>query len=188
MMRYLIGFFITIGLIILLIVLLFSGGDNPSKKVPTSGKPLSSYASTDVKVRLTIDWPINAAQNHRQTQITVDRNSADLTLFKGYDREVIRNQSYNNSQAGYSAFLHALELLNFTKGDTSNDSLKSEAGHCAIGQRYIFEIIQDGHDIERYWATSCNGPHTYQGNVSMTLDLFQRQIPNYQSVATPSDF
>ncbi len=190
MLRYLIGFIITIGLVILLIVLLFSGGggDDGTKKVPISGKALDSYASTNAQIRLTIDGPINAEQTHRQVQITVDRNSAVMNEIQGYNGNIINTRSYTNSQAGFSAFLHALELLDFTKGDTSNGSLKSEAGHCAAGRRYIFEVIQDGHDIERFWATSCGGPHSFLGNVPNTIGLFQRQIPNYQTTAFPVDY
>ena len=186
MLRYLIGFIITIGLVILLIVLLFSGGGGTTKKVPTSGKALDSYASTDAEVRLTIDGPINAEQNHRQAQITVGRNSAVLNVIQGYNGTVVNQQNFANTEAGYSAFLHALELVGFTRGDTSNSGLKTEAGHCPLGRRYIFEIIQGGKAIERFWATSCNGPHTYLGNVLTTIELFQVQIPTYQSTAFPA--
>lgn len=184
MMRYVVGFLVTIGLIILLIVLLFSGGSGPAQKVPGSGKPLASYASTDAAVRLTIDGPINAEQNHRQIQITIDRNNSVMNVIQGYNGNVINTLSYSNTQAGYSAFLHSLQLINFTQGDTSNSALKSEAGHCAIGQRYIVQLIQNDQDIQRYWATSCNGPHTYEGNMQLTLELFQQQIPDYQSAAS----
>ncbi len=184
MLRYLIGLFVTIGLIILLIVLLFSGGNDssPTKTVPNSSKTLSSYAGTDAQVRLTIDGPINASQDHRQVQITVDKNNTTYNQFTGYDGTVTNSQTFATGQNDYSAFLHSLELLNFTKGNASDKSLKSESGHCATGQRYIFELIQGGHDIERFWATSCNGPHSYDGNVTSTLHLFQAQVPGYNDL------
>jgi hypothetical protein len=190
MMRYLVGFFVTIGLIILLIVLLFSGGDSaPSKKVPNSGRTLESYAQTDAQVRFTIDGPINAVENHRQAQIIVDRNNATFNLIKGYDGSVISTQSFANTTASYSAFLHGLEMLNFTKGDTSDKSLASENGHCPTGNRYGFDLMQDGRSIEHFWATSCGGNHTYLGNVETTRFLFEQQIPHYRNlVSSVSDF
>jgi hypothetical protein len=189
MLRYLVGFFITIGLIILLIILLFSGGGSSSnKKVITTGKALDTYASTDAQVRLTIDGPIVANQEHRQINITVDRNNSQLDVIQGYDGGVVNTQTFANTQASYAAFLHSLELLNFTKGNTTDSSLKSESGHCALGYRYVFEIIQNGSDVQRFWATSCAGPHSFDGNVQTTIYLFKQQIPEYGSVDVPSGF
>lgn len=189
MIRYLIGFFVTIGLIILLIVLLFSGGGTkaPSKKVPT-GKALSSYANTDAQVRVTLDGPINAVENHRQVQITVGRDNAVANVLQGYDGTVIETKTVANTESSYSAFLHSLELLGFTHGVTNNPSLKSEVGHCATGTRYVFEVLQQGEQIERFWATSCGGPHSYLGNISTTLSLFKQQVPEYNKLQTINNF
>ena len=180
MFRYLVGFGITVGLIILLVIMLFSGGDSP-KKTTTAGKPLDSYASTDAEMRLTIDGPINASEDHRQIQIIVDRDHTAVNVYKGYEQEVIQTQSFANSEAGYSAFLHSLALLNFNKGESSTKA--GEVGHCATGRRYVFELVDGSRTIERYWATSCNGPHTYAGNQLSTIQLFQRQIPHYDDIA-----
>jgi hypothetical protein len=190
MIRYLVGFFITVGLIILLIVLIFSGGSNaPSKKVPSSGRTLESYAQTDAQVRFTIDGPINAVENHRQVQIIVDRNNAVFNLMKGYDGSVINNQSFGTTTTSYSAFLHGLEMLNFTKGDTSDKSLASENGHCPAGNRYGYDVLQNGRTIEHFWSTSCGGKGTYLGNAETTRFLFEQQIPHYRNlVSSVSDF
>jgi hypothetical protein len=185
MLRYLVGFFVTVGLIILLIVLLFSGGGSaPSKKVPNSGRTLESYAQTDAQVRFTIDGPINAVENHRQIQIIVDRNNAVFNLMKGYDGSVVSSQSFGNTTSSFSAFLHGLEMLNFTKGDTSDKSLTSETGHCPTGKRYGFDVIEQGRTIEHFWATSCGGKHTYLGDVETTRFLFEQQIPHYQNLVS----
>lgn len=188
MLRYIIGFFVTIGLIILLIVLLFTGGNSDSKTVPKTGKQLSSYANTDTQVRLSIDGPIISNQEHQSVRFTVDQNNVVLDTLKGYDGAVTDTKTYANTQASYFAFLSSLQLLNFTEGKVPNADLKSEAGHCAQGQRYVFEIIQNGSDIQRYWATSCGGPHTYLGNVQSTIDLFKQQIPDYESMDLAGSF
>ena len=187
MIRYLIGFFVTVGLVILLVILLFTGGSNTAnKKVPATGKALSSYASSDAQVRLTIDGPINANQDHRQTQYVIDRDNAVINLIQGYDGMVIDTHSYGNTEASYDTFLHALELNGFTRGKTSDASLKSETGHCADGYRYVFELVQGGRVIERLWTTSCGSVRTFEGNSQFIIDLFRSQIPGREDLAIPS--
>jgi hypothetical protein len=73
----------------------------------------------------------------------------------------------------------SLSHAGFTKGN-ADKALSDERGYCPLGSRYIFELIdENGKTIERYWATSCGKPKTYQGNVSLTRSLFQAQVPDY---------
>lgn len=178
-MRYFVGFMITIGLIIVLILLLFRGGGSP--KVPKTTKALTSYSTTDAEVRLTIDGPINADQIHQQVQITVGQDDATYEQLTGYNGAVVNSQSYANTETAYNVFLHALAHAGFTRGDISKQ-LADERGYCPLGDRYIFELIENGKDIERYWSTSCGKPKTYKGNTNFTLTLFQRQIPDYSTL------
>jgi hypothetical protein len=178
-MRYYLGLLITIGLLIVLIFLLFHGG---GKKGPTVSQPLYSYASTDAEVRLTIDGPINANQDHQQVQITVNQNVVTFDQFQGYDGTVVNQQQFANSESAYSSFLYALYLNGFTEGNNSS-ALSSEQGHCALGDRYIFQLIEGGNNLERYWATDCpNVVKSYDGNLPLTLTLFEAQVPNYQTL------
>jgi hypothetical protein len=177
-MRYYIGFLVTLGLLITLIFLLVHG--NNKAAVPSTSKPLYSYANTNAEVRLTIDGPINGNQIHQQVQITANQNIVTFDQFQGYDGSVVNQQQFPNSETAYSAFLHAIALAGFTEGNTSG-ALSDEQGHCATGDRYIFELIQNGNDLERFWATSCtNVIRSYDGNLPLTLTLFEVQIPNYQ--------
>jgi hypothetical protein len=178
MNRYVIGFIVAIGLIVLLIILLFSGGGNKSK-VPNTSQTLESYSTSgSVIARLTIDGPINAQQNHDEVQITVGRDDTEYAQLQGYDGSVVKSQTYSNSQNAYNVFLHALDHAGFTKGDTSS-ALADERGYCPTGDRYIFELINGSNDIERFWATSCGTPKTFNGNLNLNLTLFQQQIPDY---------
>jgi len=179
-MRYFIGFLMIIGLIILVIILLFSGGGS-NNKLPSNARTLVSYADTDAKVRLTIDAPIKDPAEHQQIQITVDRDEIVLELLKGYDGQITNVQSFPNTQNSFDVFLHSLSVANFTHGNTEK-SLKDERGYLPLGDRYIFELRQNGSDIERFWATSCGNPKTYYGNVNLTLLLFQNQVPNYSDL------
>lgn len=180
-MRYLIGFLVTIGLIILLIVLLLSGGGNKAK-VPNTPKTLESYYNTDAIARLTIDGPINADIQHQQVRITVGRDDTLFQQIQGYQGTVVNSQNYANNASSYSAFLNALARANFTKGSTST-ALGDESGYCSLGDRYILEFIQNGQDLERFWSTSCGGSlGTYAGNLGLTMSLFKAQVPDYSTL------
>jgi hypothetical protein len=180
-LRYFIGFLIAVGLIILLIVLLFTGGGGSSNtKKPKTVMALSDYASTDAVARLTIDGPIVADQNHQAIQITVGQDDVTYSQVQGFQGTVVNQQSFVNNQNAYSNFLYALGHAGFTKGDNSK-LLANEKGYCATGSRYIFELINNGTDVQRYWATSCgnSSPKTYKGNLILTLTLFRTQVPGY---------
>ena len=179
-MRYIIGLFITTILLILLIFLLVHG--NSKTNVPTLSIPLHSYANTDADVRLIIDGPINSNEDHQQVQITVNQNLVTFDQFQGYDSTVVNQQQFVNSVNAYSAFLYSLELNGFTEG-TNSSALSNELGHCSLGDRYIFEIIQRGNNLERYWATSCpKVVGSFEGNSPLMLTLFEAQVPNYQTL------
>jgi hypothetical protein len=180
-MRYLIGLLVTIGLLVLLIVIIVQGGGSSKSKVAQSTKTLESYSQTDAVARLTTDGPINAAQNHQQIQITVGRDNVAIATKTGYDGTVTNLQTYSNTEASYSAFLHALDHAGFTKGNP-DAKLKDESGYCALGSRYIFEFLQDGKTRERFWATSCGKPKTYLGALDLSLTLFHDQVPDYNKI------
>ncbi|HXE10243.1 MAG TPA: hypothetical protein VN554_02345 [Verrucomicrobiae bacterium] len=185
MRRYFIGLFIALGLIILLIILLLSGG----KKPVTSGKRLVDYADTDAQVSMLIDGPVNAVSLHRQISITVDSTNVTYEALQGYDGDATDTQIFANTQSSYDAFLHALQHAGFSKGDNS-PALKDERGYCPLGNRYIFELTQDGNTLQRYWTTSCGGntPMSYLGSRNLTLTLFQAQVPGYSKLSQSVKF
>jgi hypothetical protein len=177
-MRYFVGFLLTIGLIILLIILLFGGG---KPKTPLANKPLSSYSDTSAQAILTIDGPINANSLHQQVRITVGNDNVTYEQIQGYDGNVVNMQNFANTENAYNVFLHALAHAGFKKGNTDKN-LQDEKGYCPLGRRYIMELKQDNKDIERFWGTSCSGPKSYGGNLSLTVTLFQKQIPGYDEL------
>jgi hypothetical protein len=81
----------------------------------------------------------------------------------------------------YEVFLRSLMLNGFTEGNNSA-SLADEQGHCALGDRYIYEVINSqGSSLEHYWYTTC-GTGTFKGNISVIHQLFVTQIPDYASL------
>lgn len=184
-MRYYVGFLITLGLLIILIFLLFHGGNKAS--VTTTSQPLVNYANTSAEVSLTIDGPINASQNHQQVKITVNQNYVTFDQIQGYDGKVVNQQQFANSENSYDVFLHALQLAGFTEGDTSS-AFSDEQGYCALGDRYIFELSEGSNNLERFWATNCGNPKTYDGDLDLTLSLFEDQVPNYTTLTQYDTF
>lgn len=180
-MRYLIGLLVTIGLLIMLIFVIVQHDGGGKNKVPESKKSLISYARTDAVARLTTDGPIVAEQKHQQIEITVGRDDVTIAMKQGYNGTVTDLQTYSNTEASYNAFLHSLDRAGFTKGDTSA-RLQDEGGFCALGSRYVFEFIQDGKTLERFWATSCGKTKTYLGSLDLSLLLFRHQVPDYDTI------
>ena len=178
-MRYIIGLLITIGLLILLIMLIITSGHRKSS-TPTP-KPLSSYSTTDAQTRMIIDGPINAEQTHEQIQIIVGQDAVVYEQIQGYNGTVVNSQTYANTQSSYYNFLRALEVASFTTGN-HDPHLTNNTGFCPLGNRYNFQIIQDNSYVQNLWATTCTGDKTYGGKVSLTVTLFEAQVPNFQDL------
>jgi hypothetical protein len=186
-LRYFAGIGLTIILLIFLIVLIVGHGGGKGK-VPVTQKALVSYTNDDsAAVRETIDGPVNDAQDHNELQITVTNTNTTFQLLKGYDGQVANTQLYPMSTTSFNVFLNALDHANFTKGNT-NTSLTGPRGYCPTGDRYVFEVMDNGQDVEHFWSTSCGSPKTFQGNTSLVLTLFQNQIPDYNTLTENTDF
>jgi hypothetical protein len=186
-LRYFIGFFVTIGLIIVLIVLLFGGGgDKKTSDTPEAPKTLSSIADTDAQVRMTIAGAVRSNQEYTEVQVTVDRNSANLDIISGFEGNVVDSQNFASNQPAYETFLRALTHAGYMLGEkgAKGKLYADDRGYCPTGQRYIFEIIENGKTVQRYWSSSCgkSAPKTYLGTTSLTITLFQRQIPEYNTL------
>lgn len=180
-MRYFFAFLATVGLIIIVIVLLLSGGGGGGNKTAktVSKKRLVDYANTNAVVSVTTEGVINANSIHEQVKLSVDRDQTKFEHFKGYGGNVVFSQTSANTTNAYSAFLSALQKAGFTNG--AKDKINM-AGYCALGNRYIFEITQDGQTIQSYWSSTCGSPETYLGDVSRTLNLFKLQFPDYSEL------
>jgi hypothetical protein len=181
MNRFYLALFVALGLIVLLIVII-SGGGGKKPHTATPVVPLVAMASSDSEVKMTINGPIVAEQNHRSVEVIVTKNRTIYNSIQGYNNNVAFTQDFSNTLNGYTAFLSALYQAGYTKGNTSS-ALANDLGYCSTGNRYIFETIQNGHTISRFWASNCIGtPRTFQGNLSLTTTLFEAQIPNFSQI------
>lgn len=181
-MRFIIGFLVTIGLIILAFILIFRSSGTPAVTTPDINK----YASTSVVMQFTIDGPVNADQDHRETRITVGQSQTTMTTLSGYQGTVIQSKSYDNNITAYTDFLHALQLNGFSKGSKTS-SIQDDRGQCPLGTRYIYEIIDGAQNVQRFWHSTC-GTGNFRGTTSVINALFIRQAPDYERLAVNSAF
>jgi hypothetical protein len=186
-MRRLAGILIAVGLVILVIILLFKAfsGGHPSTAT-NAPKPLIDYAGTDVTMQMTIEGDVTADQNHLELQISVGSTSSQINIFQGYQQTLLNTSSYSNNQNAYADFLRALDLAGYRLGN-SRSSLNNEQGYCEAGERYVFEIVEDNQDLQRYWTSSC-GAGNFKGSLLAVLSLFERQIPNYGQLTDTLNF
>ena len=176
-MRYIVGFLIVIGLIVLVFVLFLTGGSSTPK---TTANSLTRFANTSTVMKLTIDGPITADLTHRSVAITIGESDATIDIIQGYQDTVINHASYVNNPTAYKNFLRALDLANFTK--TRKTSITSETGVCATGDRNIYEIIDGATDLQRTWNTTCSGFGTFGGSPIPVINLFEKQIPDFSKL------
>ena len=184
-MRYLIGFLVTIGLIVLIVVLLLSGRGGKSSTTPPLN--LADYNTGSSAVQLIIDGPIVSDQEHHEAKIVVSQNTVVFTGYTGYQGTVLHSQDFSNNPSSYAVFLHALQHAGFTLYNTGVPS--DERGYCASGERYIFSLSNAGSDVRRTWTTSCGSAikGSFAGPLDTIRNLFEGQVPNYDTLSNDLD-
>ncbi|HEX8182982.1 MAG TPA: hypothetical protein VF575_05280 [Candidatus Saccharimonadales bacterium] len=182
-MKFIIGFLISIGLLIFVFVLIFRGGGDSADQTTKQGTKLIDYAnSSSAVMQFTQEGPVTADLTHNRVRITVGRDQTTIETFKGYEGPAVNSKSYANNSTAYADFLQALQLAGYTEGN-SDKEFADERGRCATGQRYIMGIQDGSSEIQRFWATSCGGAATFKGKSAIVRSLFIRQVPDYNTVA-----
>ncbi len=188
-MRYLrniLVILVGIGLIVLTFVVIARGFSSGKTAVAQNHLNLPSYAHTGAEAQLYMDGPVVLDQLHRATRIVVGQNSTRIDIIAGYQDTVIATQSYPNNSNAYSVFLSALELQNFTIGNT-NPKLVNSSGYCPKGNVYTYSFNQGSTQLQSLWNTSCSvGIGTFKGNGPTIRQLFIAQIPpaDYTALTT----
>lgn len=168
---FIFAIFVFLGLVV------FGGGSNKSGNKPENVKTLADFADTNARMRLTIGGRITGNEDYRQIVITVGRDKRTVQVNKGYQGNVLKSKSFGNNSEAYDAFLHALDLAGYTRSRDSKFS--NEDGQCPLGQRFVYEIIDNDDENMRTWSGSCNSPGTFKGQANLVQQLFQSQISNY---------
>lgn len=181
-MRYFIGLLLGIGLIVLTFILIFrafSGDNTPLEQ----GVNLNDYATTNAVVRYTIDGQINSDQTHNRVRITVSKDTVLFEQIQGYEGKLIQSKTFPNNTQAYGTFLRALDLAGFDDGNKEFDD--DERGYCPSGRRYVYEAIDGGDTVLRWWSTSCSrNVGNFLGDSGTVRNLFQRQVPDYNKLTT----
>lgn len=179
---------ITLGVVLLIIfgiVIVNTGG---SKTVVTPGRKvikLSDYKTdNNVSVQMERQGPINALENHRRVQITINPTSRTVEVFSGYQNQLVTSQTLPNDTDSYGQFLAALNRASFTAERKLKTGVTSES-ICPTGNRIHYRIIQPGKSIMDLWSASCS-TGSFGGSAALSSSLFRAQIPNYSSVVGAS--
>lgn len=184
-MRYIVGLLIAIGLVFIFIVIvarvIFGGGGNGGEE-QTKQAALADYKDTNTVVRLITEGPIVADEDFRQVQIEVGREKNTIDVMHGYRGDVAKHESVPSNANAYGNFLRAIELYGFGSGD--GDAESDYRGFCPTGNRYVYQIVEDGRVSKQYWTTSCGDEGTFRGQFDMVNQLFQQQIPNYTAITS----
>jgi hypothetical protein len=179
----LIGFIVFIAILINL----FTGG-KPAPVNTVSVKPLPEYAATDATVSFTIDGIVNGDELHRAIRITISSNQRTMDVLQGYNPSVIQSKSFVNNQEAYDVFLRSIANSGFLVKTKNSKAVSDERGLCPLGFRYILDLNQDGDDLSRLWASSCGSKiGNSAGSIPTITELFQAQIPNYDSLVSHVD-
>jgi len=183
-MKFLIGFLVSIGLLILVFILIFRGAANHNDQpVP---KPLVDYANSSTVMQFTFEGPVSADQTHDEVRITVSDVETAIEIFQGYQNHVVSSRTYANNSAAYADFLRALDLAGYTKGN-SDKSVSDERGVCPTGTRYVMGIKNGDTDVQRFWSSTCGNSPSFKGKTTVVRSLFIAQIPDYADLTNNVD-
>lgn len=142
----------------------------------------------DRSVRMTVRGPITADEDFRSYQIEVSPIGRRMTIYQGYQGQVIENNQLGNSSKAYAEFVHALALANFTKEAQLSEELDDIRGVCAAGRLYTFELLRAQTVVKQTWTSNCRDiPGSFRGEAVAVRDLFQGQIPNSQDLLRDLD-
>jgi hypothetical protein len=127
-----------------------------------------------------------ADQDHREVKIDVRSHEVVFTLYRGYEGDIINQQTTLNNNSAYTVFLKGLQNLGFNLGNR-NPALQDERGRCPNGQRSIYEFTNESDMLMRFWSTSC-GEKTFNGNISGVTQMFRAQVSNYNQLVQGTSF
>lgn len=164
-------------LLVILVVFIFRRGSDEPIPVGEAQKVLHDYANSEATVSLTTQGRLVGDDKYRSVRVTVGRDFRRVEVLAGYNGIVEKSQDFSNNQTAYDAFLRALEQRGFTKERKA--ATPDERGACATGNRYVYELKENGDQLQRAWSTSCDaGQGTFAGN-QVIRQLFQAQITDY---------
>lgn len=147
---------------------------------------LTDYIDTDAVATMIWASPVRSDEEYREIQVSVTRDYAILEVVQGYEGNVIASKEVENNQASFEVFMRAIELEGFMESREADPD--DDRGVCPRGNRYIFDLSNDGERISRLWSTSCNRRHgNLAGDRTDLQRVFLAQIPDYKEITREVD-
>lgn len=184
-MRYILGVLGAILLLILVFVMIFRGGGSDTQTVVPAQIHLADYASKNSTVVYTTVGSVVGQESQRTIRIVVTPSERRLEVLSDYQQTVLSSQAFSNSTAAYEAFLSALDGQGFTASKKS--SVDDPQTICPTGQRYVYDLTEDGQEVSSLWSVTCDRSGTFKGVPAVVQQLFQDQIPNYDDLVRNVD-
>lgn len=139
---------------------------------------LVEYENKDAEVSWTVKGEVTAEEERNAIRIVVTPTERRLEILDGYVERIERTETYSNTEEAYQAFLQALHRAGFTNSRKS--PITDYRGVCPFGNRYVYDLSEDGESVLNLWSTSCrDGEGTFDGKPSTVRRLFQMQIIDY---------
>lgn len=159
---------------------IFNGSDNNNTAVVQKIE-LADYARANTAAKLTVGGPIVGDDQYVSYEIEVAENFRKITVFKGYEKTIISEKTYDNNYEAYRTFLQALERINYTtKVKGASDD---ETAACSTGRRFVYGLEDQGETVSRLWSTSCTSKlGSMAGSGVAARALFKAQIPDYKTI------
>lgn len=182
-MKYILGVLAVI--IVLFATIFWIVTDSPNEgRIDTAGEEaieLTDYADSGATAVYNISGEIVGEESHRQVRISVNRNQRVFELISGYDGNVIRRETFTNTNDAFEEFMYAIDLAGFANEQEAR--YESISGVCPNGRRTEY-ILRDGNnEITRLWSTTCSKRDgSSAGDSNLLKDLFEDQIPAYRDL------
>lgn len=172
---------ISLGVLLLIIfgIVVFNrGGSETATQPGKKAIKLSDFeTNSNAAVEYTIEGAINSIENHRSIQMNIGPTGRTLTVYTGYQGQILKTQTLPNDNGSYGDFIAALARAGFVKERRIDSNISSQSV-CPTGSRTHYKIIDGSEDVMNLWSASCTSG-SYAGNVSLTTTLFRNQFPNY---------
>jgi hypothetical protein len=180
-MRYILGVFGVIVLLIFIVILIVRRDPTPSTTTQTGKKQvlLADYESKPATASLTTRGEVTADEERRAIRISVSAQERVIEILEGYNETVVNRQSFANNENAYKIFLSALDTAGFTRGQETE--IKDERGFCPLGRRFVYRLQDGSEQVLRTWNTTCAEKQgSFGGNGRTIRRLFEQQIPDYR--------
>lgn len=183
-MRYILGVFGVLVLMIFVVVLIARRGPNITPSSTTTGSKrvvLADYKAKPATVIFTTRGKVTGDEDRRGIRITVSKQERVIEILKGYNEVVENRQSFANNENAFANFLSALEVAGFASEQATD--IKDDRGICPLGRRFDYKLQDSNKEVFRFWNTSCGLKlGSFAGDGLVVRKLFENQIPEYRTV------